>query len=198
MFSLKPGHAGPKRAEAADDQVDLHPRLAGAVQGADDLAVFQAVHLGDDPRRPAGTLVLDLALDHLQEPALHVHRRHQQLVVVAFQRSAGQVVEQLDDVVRDRRVAGEQPQVGVEPGRAGVVVAGAQVGVAADAVGVLADDQRGLGVRLEPDDAVDDVDAGLFQGVGQLDVALFVEPRLELDEADDLLAGLGGADQRAR
>ena len=59
-----------------------------------------------------------------------------------------------------------------------------------------ADHQRGLAVGLEADDAVDDVDAGLLEHPGLVDVVLLVEPGLQLDQGRDLLAVLGGAGQR--
>ena len=48
---------------------------------------------------------------------------------------------------------------------------------------------------LEADDAVDNVDAGLFEAASELDVAFFVEAGLELDEDDDLLAFFRGTDE---
>ncbi len=70
------------------------------------------------------------------------------------------------------------------------------MGVAAQPALLLADHQAGLGVGLQPDEAVDDVDARGFQVAGPADVGLLVEPGLELDQGDRLLAGLRGADQR--
>jgi len=77
-----------------------------------------------------------------------------------------------------------------------VVVAGADVGVAAQGVALLADHQRQLAVGLQPDQAVDHMAAGLLQLAGPLDVGLLVEARLDLDQDQHLLAGLGGVDQR--
>ena len=51
-----------------------------------------------------------------------------------------------------------------------------------------ANDQRDLGVGLESQQPVDDVDPCVFQGPCPLDVALFVETRLELDQHGHLLA----------
>ena len=45
-------------------------------------------------------------------------------------------------------------------------------------------------------DPVDDVDARVLEGLGPPDVRGLVEPRLQLDERGDLLAGLRGADER--
>ena len=92
-------------------------------------------------------------------------------------------------------VVGEQPEVLVEPGRLGVVVAGADVAVAAQPVGLLPDDEAQLGVRLQPDDAVDDVDAGVLELAGPRDVVLLVEAGLDLDDREHLLARLGGVDE---
>ena len=50
-------------------------------------------------------------------------------------------------------------------------------------------------MRLQAREAVDDVRAGALEGAGPLDVALLVEAGLHLDQADRLLALLGGAHQ---
>ena len=69
--------------------------------------------------------------------------------------------------------------------------------VAPDALGLVAHDQRDLGVRLEAEQPVHDVRADALQVARPVDVVLFVEARLELDERRDLFAVLGGVDQRA-
>ena len=48
---------------------------------------------------------------------------------------------------------------------------------------------------LEPDDAVDDVDARLLELAGPGDVVDLVEARLDLDDGEHLLARLGGVDE---
>ena len=68
--------------------------------------------------------------------------------------------------------------------------------VAAQPGALAADDQRGLRVRLEPDQPVHDVGAGALQLARPDDVRLLVEAGLDLDQDDDLLAALGGPDQR--
>ena len=101
-----------------------------------------------------------LALDQRGQPAGQVHGGDDQLVpVVAALRVAGQQVEEVAGVLAELGAAGEEAEVGVEPRGGRVVVAGAEVDVAADAVVLAADDQGGLAVGLEADDAVDDVDA---------------------------------------
>ncbi len=51
-------------------------------------------------------------------------------------------------------------------------------------------------MRLEPHQPVDDVHAGLLQLARPADVGLLVEAGLDLHQRHDLLAGLGGVDQR--
>ena len=62
-------------------------------------------------------------------------------------------------------------------------------------VGLVAHHHRQLAVRLEPDQAVDDVAAGLLELAGPADVGLLVEAGLDLDDHQHLLAGLGGVDE---
>jgi hypothetical protein len=69
------------------------------------------------------------------------------------------------------------------------------VAVADQALGLLADDEAELRVGLEADDAVDDVHAGLLQLAGPADVVDLVEPGLDLDDGQHLLAGAGGVDE---
>jgi hypothetical protein len=69
-----------------------------------------------------------------------------------------------------------------------VVVAGADVHVVAHAVALAAHDEHALGVGLQRRLAVDDVHAGLLQRLGPVDVHALVEARLQLDQADRLLA----------
>ena len=116
---------------------------------------------------------------------------------VALVAVAGEVVEELGEVGAEVGVGREQAEVLVEVRGLRVVVAGADVAVAADAVGLLAHDEQHLGVGLQADEAVHDVHARLLEHAGPLDVRLLVEARLQLDERDDLLALLGGLDQRA-
>ena len=77
-----------------------------------------------------------------------------------------------------------------------MVVAGADMDVVAHAIALAAHDEDALRVRLERRVAVDDVHARLLQARAQRDVRALVEARLELDQADRLLAALGRRDQR--
>ena len=134
--------------------------------------------------------------DQRTELVAQVHRGDEQLAVLAGAAVAGEVVEELGDVVAELVVDREHAEVLVEHRGLGVVVAGADVAVAADAVGLLAHDEQDLGVGLQADEAVHDVRAGLLQHPGPLDVGLLLEARLELDERHHLLARFGRLHER--
>ncbi len=83
----------------------------------------------------------------------------------------GEVIEDAVHARGDLRIGGEQAEVGIEARRDGVVVAGAEVRVTADrAVGIAPHQQRQLAVRLQPNDAVEDLHAGVFKVARPADV----------------------------
>src|SRR3954471_5390088 len=69
--------------------------------------------------------------------------------------------------------------------------------VAPEAGALLAHDEQYLRVRLEAHEAVHDVHARALERARPLDVALLVEPGLELDQRRHFLAELGGALERS-
>ena len=190
------GNAGPQRAHAAHQQVDLHARLGGPVEDGDHLAVDERVHLEHEVAAAARELMLDLAFEQCFEAVAQVDRPDEELLVVAGAREAGEEVEELGRVLADDLVAGEQVEVGVEARGHHVVVAGAEVHVAPDAVAFAAHHHADLGVRLDADQAIDHVDALVFERSRPLDVTLFVEARLELEQHGDLFAVARRLEQR--
>ena len=156
----------------------------------------QAVHLDPDPRLLARLSCSGDHPDLLDQPFPEGERRHEQLAERAGPPEAGQVVEEVGDVGSDLLVGREEAEVLVAAGGDGVVVAGAEMDIAAQAARLAPHHERRLPVDLESWEAVDDVDAGLLECSRPLDVAAFVAARLDLDEADRLLAALRGVDQR--
>ena len=144
--------------------------------------------------RPSGPAV-GLAVDALDDPIADPSRRGDQLLVEGRLAEAGDVVEEAGHVHAEVEPRGEHAEILVHAGRLRVVVAGAHVAVETDRVALLADDQGGLGVGLEPHQAVDHVGARLFQRSGPPDVRLLVEAGGHLDQHGHLLAVLGGPDQ---
>ena len=189
-------HARPQRADAAHEELDLRPCRGSGVELVDHLRVRQAVDLDPDPRLLARLGRSGDQPDLLDQPLAERERRHEQLAELARPPESGQVVEEVGDVGGDVLVGGEEPVVLVGAGGDGVVVAGAQVDVAAQPARLAPHDERRLRVDLEAGEAVDDVDARLLERARPLDVAALVAARLDLDEADGLLAALRGVDQR--
>ena len=188
--------AGPERADAAHDQVDLDPGVRGLVERLDDARLDQRVHLGDDPRRPAGEGVLGLARDAREERVVQRERRLQQLSELRGPRQARHLQEELVQVLADRLIAGKQAVVGIGARGARVVVAGADVAVAPQLRVLAPDDQDQLRMRLVADDAVHHVRARRLQARGELDVGGLIEARHQLDDDRHVLAGARGLDQR--
>ena len=174
--------------DAAHHEIDFHARVRGLVERSDHVRVDQAVHLGEDTRRPAGPGRGRLALDERHDASGQVERGDEQVAELRRREVPGQHVEEQPHVGGDLRVGGEQREVGVDARGLGVVVAGAQVGVAAQHAMLLADDQAGLTVGLEAVEAVHDVRPGLLELAGPFDVVEFVEARPQFDERGDLLA----------
>ena len=77
-----------------------------------------------------------------------------------------------------------------------MIVAGADMDIGRERSALAPHHQRQLGVGLQFDEAVDHLGAGAFEIARPADIGLFVEPRLELDQRGDRLAGFGRFGQR--
>jgi hypothetical protein len=112
------------------------------------------------------------------------------------ERCPGELIEEIGEIETDRFIASEQAEIGVRPRRSRVVVARSDVRVVADGPALAASDHGDLRVILEPDDAVHDVHARTLELSRRRDVALLIEPRLQLDERGHPFPLLGRAHQR--
>ena len=195
MFSTEPGTPGRRQQM---------PRMTRSICTPALLASYSASTISGSPSEfildDDATLAAErcLVLDEVEQLVAQVARRDEQRVVVVRPAVAGEVVEQLGDIVADRRIAGEEADVFVQARGARVVVAGADVAVATQPVVVGAHHQHALGVGLQADEAVHDVHAGTLERLGPCDVGGLVEASLELDQHGNLHAALGGADEAAR
>ncbi len=107
----------------------------------------------------------------------------------------GQIVEEIHHVLRDARIAGEQPEIGIEARGAYVVIAGSDMDVTSQSRRLFANHQRHLRMRLQTLHAKRDVSARALQLRGPMQVALFIEARFDLDHTGHLLAALRGFHQ---
>ena len=136
------------------------PARLAAYSASIERRVDERVELDDDVAVGAEAR---LVLDEIGELVAHLARRDEQVPVVVRPAVAGEVVEQLRHVRADVGIARDEADVLVDARGAGVVVARADVAVATQAVVVVAHDQHALRVRLQPDEAVHDVDAGALE-----------------------------------
>ena len=77
-----------------------------------------------------------------------------------------------------------------------VVIARAELRDVLDTVVGLAGDAADLAVHLVIAEAVDDVASGLLEALRPFDIVALVEARAQLEQRGDLLAVLGGVDER--
>jgi len=131
-----------------------------------------------------------------EHPRLQRERRLQQHLERLHLAEARELLEDGVDVGGDVLHGREEAEVGVEPSRARVVVAGREMRVALHPLPLAARDEEHLGVRLQADDAVDDLGADRLQALRPVDVRLFLETRLQLDDGHHLLAQARGLDQQ--
>ena len=194
MFSDRPGTPGRRQQMPRTMRSISVPAARRLVERVDDLGVDEAVHLHHDAavgrrRPPRGSARASASAALIGATRI---RRYAVLVAVA-----GEVVEEVArrrPRCRGRRSAGRRP-------RRSWPSSGGSCRCRCGSSGGSRRPPRGrpasLRVRLQPDDAVDDVDAGFLEHAGPGDVRLLVEARLQLDQRHGLLAGLGGAHQRA-
>ena len=97
----------------------------------------------------------------------------------------------------DRRIGGEEGNVGINPRRHRMIVAGADMAIGRERAALAAHDDRQLGVRLQRDEAEHHLRAGAFEIARPADIGLLVEARLQFDERGHRFAGLRRLDQRA-
>ena len=138
----KAGHTGHQAADAAHDEVDLDARLAGVIEGVDDLGVNERIALAPDRALAARLHMGDLLGDVGEQPLLQAGRRDRH----AFQASglgiAGDEVEDAGDVLRDHRIGREEGHVGIDARRDRMVVAGRDMAVADELAGLAPHHQR--------------------------------------------------------
>ena len=135
-------------------------------------------------------------VDVLQDERLHLQGRHPQNVVVVRHVLERHVAEELRRIAADRGACRDERQVGVELGRLLVVIARAELRDVLDAVVGLAGDAADLAVHLVVAETVDDVASGLLESLRPFDVVALVEAGAQLEQRGDLLAVLGGVDER--
>src|SRR4051812_36714965 len=121
------------------------------------------------------TRMLGLARDDPEHRLVEAERRDDELVPLRRRAVTGEQVEERRRIGAVRLLRREEPDVGVAADRSRVVVARREVHVTAEAAALASDDEQALRVRLQAEEAVDDVDARLLERARPDDVRLLVE-----------------------
>ena len=77
-----------------------------------------------------------------------------------------------------------------------MIIAGAEMDILPEAIGIAPDDEQRFAVRFQSDHAVDDMGARFLESPRPLNIGRFIEARAQFHQRGDLLAGVGGVDQR--
>ena len=110
-------------------------------------------------------------------------------------RHAGKHVKERGDFGGEGSPGGEEAQIRVKTGGAGVVVAGAEMEIRTEVAFFAADEKKGFAMSFQADEAVNDVNAGLLHFFSPGDVVGLVEAGLKLDQHGDLLLVAGSLDE---
>jgi hypothetical protein len=181
-------HSRPETADSTHLEIDLNAGLRGLVQRSDAGLVDKRVHLESDPARAVPLVTADLTLDSGDHGPPHAVRRDEDLAVLLFAGVAGKSIEEVGDVSRRLRIAGEIAEIAIDLGGHRIVVSGTEMHVTSHSFGLASYDHAHLGVGLEADEPVHDVHSRLLQGSRPDDIVFLVEAGLELDDSRDLFA----------
>ena len=147
------------------------------------------------PALPASGMVA-FAFDQSDEALAQIEWRDQQFFHARITGQTGERVEDDRDFLGDFRIRREQTEVGVDARGARMIIAGAEMDVVTEMIGIAAHDEERFAVRLQTDDAVNDMRARFLELARPLNIGRFIETRAQLDERGDLLAGGGGVHER--
>src|SRR5205085_7711745 len=73
-------HTRHEAADAANEEIDFHAGVAGAIERVDDRRLHESVELRHDRRSLAALGVLSLAIDHRNRPTQVIHRRDDEAI----------------------------------------------------------------------------------------------------------------------
>src|ERR1700704_4368526 len=77
-----------------------------------------------------------------------------------------------------------------------VIIAGAEMDILPKAIGIASYHEQRLAVRFQSDHAIDDVRARFLELTSPANVGSLIEARAQFHQSGDLLAIIGGLDQR--
>src|SRR6185437_12826913 len=101
-------------ADASNDEINFYARPRCFIEQPDHTGVFQRVHFENKVPIAILLMALDLGSYQALQARPDTEWRNQQLAIGLLSRIAGQVIEQVADVLANFFVRGEQTQVRVD------------------------------------------------------------------------------------
>ena len=188
--------AGTQAADAADDHLHLNACLRGFDELFHHIHVVERVDLDKDIARMSGAAEVNLLLNVLDDTGLEAVGRDPKALCGIDYLAHAKLLKDMGCILAHLLVGGDEGKVGVQLRGFFVIVAGAHLRDVADLVVYLSGNQAELGMNLVVAQTVDDGAACLFEHGGIIDVALLIEAGTQLQNAQNLLALLGGMGQR--
>ena len=191
----EPWNLRAQTTDAANDQVDLHASAGSFVKLLDDLVVHERIQLHDHAAVPAGERVIAFALDQFDHAPLQVEGRDHEFFCTGITGESRERVEDNGDLVSQLSGGGKETEVGITARRSRMIISGGEMHILPEPIAIPADDQQSFAMRLQTDDAVDDVRSRFLETLGPLNVRRLVKARAQLDQRRDLFAGICGLDE---
>jgi len=142
----QPWDTGAEAADPADEELDGDSFLGASVKRLDDLRVDEGVGFDKDSGRAAGTVVGGFPVNEFEEARGKIKRGDEEFVEVGCFRHSRQDVEKRSDFGGQGGETGEQAEVGVEAGGAGMIVSCTEVQIGLEMVLFPADDEEDFAV----------------------------------------------------
>ena len=138
----------------------------------------------------------DLPVHQSEEPLLQVERRDHQFFQAGIIGQTGERVEDNADFLSHFRVARQETEVRIRASCPRMIIASAEMDVVPQAIAVPPDNEERLAMRLQSDDAINDVGAGFLERARPLNIDRFIETRAQFHDRGDLFARVRRFDER--
>jgi len=142
---------------------------------SDDIGIQQRIHLGDDPRLPSSKSMFRLTANQFIKLFSQSQRRCRNLAESRRITVSRQRVKECRSIHAKRFLCGKIPDIRIESGCHIIIISGAHVYVPADSILIPTDNDCYFTMRLQSQQSIYHMAAGLFQLFGPLDIVLLIK-----------------------
>ena len=175
------GNTGAEATNPADEELDRNTLLGTGVERLDDLRVDEGVRFDKDSGRAARTVVGRFPVDEFDKAGGEIKGGDEELVEVGGFRHSREDVKERGDFGGQGGATGEQAEVGVEAGGAGMIISRSKMKVGDQVTFLSANDEENFAVGFQADESVDNVDTCFLHFAGPSDIVGFIEAGFEFD-----------------